>query len=103
LFLLCLPDGPENAAWLDNDERDWLRAAVAKDDTAAGTVHRGSEVAYALRQVRVWVLGLFLMCLYIGNYGYIFSAPSMIQRVTGFSATGVGFVVPEFWAHSPCC
>jgi MFS transporter, ACS family, tartrate transporter len=56
-------------------------------------VHSGSEVAHALRQVRVWVLGLFLLCLYIGNYGYIFSAPAMIQRVTGFSATWVGLTV----------
>ncbi len=93
LFLLCLPDSPENAAWLGHEERDWLREAVSKDDTAAGTVHSRSEVAHALRQVRVWMLGLFLMCLYIGNYGYIFSAPSMIQQVTGFSATGVGLVV----------
>jgi ACS family tartrate transporter-like MFS transporter len=93
LFLLCLPDGPENAAWLNSEERDSVRAAVGKDDLAAGTGHKGSEVAHALRQVRVWVLGLFLMCLYIGNYGYVFSAPLTIQRVTGFSATGVGFVV----------
>jgi ACS family tartrate transporter-like MFS transporter len=93
LFLLCLPDGPEKAPWLDEEERDWLRTALAKDDAAAGSVHSGSEVAHALRQVRVWVLGLFLLCLYIGNYGYIFSAPAMIQRVTGFSATRVGVTV----------
>jgi ACS family tartrate transporter-like MFS transporter len=93
LFLLYLPDGPEKAPWLDEEERDWLRMALAKDDAAAGAVHSGSEVAHALRQVRVWVLGLFLLCLYIGNYGYIFSAPAMIQRVTGFSAARVGFTV----------
>jgi ACS family tartrate transporter-like MFS transporter len=93
LFLLCLPDGPEKAPWLDEEERDWLRTALAKDDAAAGTGHSGSEVAHALRQVRVWVLGLFLLCLYIGNYGYIFSAPAMIQKVTGFSAARVGFTV----------
>ena len=40
----------------------------------------------------MWVLGLFLLCLYIGNYGYFFSAPMMIQRVTGFSAMRVGIV-----------
>ncbi len=93
LFLLCLPDGPEKAPWLENDERDWLRRAIAKDDADAGAVHSGSEVAHALRHVRVWMLGLFLLCIYIGNYGYIFSAPAMIQRVTGFSATEVGLTV----------
>ncbi|HEX6496797.1 MAG TPA: MFS transporter, partial [Acidobacteriaceae bacterium] len=72
---------------------NWLRIALAKDDAAADAVHSGSEVAHALRQVRVWMLGLFLLCLYIGNYGYTFSAPAMIQRVTGFSATEVGLTV----------
>jgi ACS family tartrate transporter-like MFS transporter len=93
LFLLCLPDGPEKAPWLAAEERDWLRAALDKDDAAAGAVHSGSEIVHALSQVRVWVLGLFLFCLYIGNYGYLFSAPMMIQRVTGFSPMRVGFIV----------
>ena len=94
VFLLSLPDGPEKAPWLDDQERAWLRTALHKDDaTAAATTHSGSEVVHALRQLRVWVLGLFLLCLYIGNYGYIFSAPAMIQRVTGFNAMKVGLTV----------
>jgi ACS family tartrate transporter-like MFS transporter len=93
LFLLCLPDGPNEAAWLDGGEREWLRAALDKDHAGIAAVHSGGEVAHALQQKRVWVLGLFLMCLYIGNYGYIFSAPAMIQHVTGYGSTAVGFIV----------
>ncbi len=93
VFLLCLPDGPDAAAWLNDDERRWLLAALRSDDAAAGGVHTGSEVRYALRQVRVWVLGVFLLCVYIGNYSYAFIAPTVIQQVTGFNATRVGFVV----------
>ena len=94
VFLLSLPDGPEKASWLDGEERAWMRTALHKDDAAAAaTTHSGSEVVHALRQLRVWVLGLFLLCLYIGNYGYIFSAPAMIQRVTGFSPMKVGLTV----------
>jgi ACS family tartrate transporter-like MFS transporter len=93
VFLLCLPDGPEKAKWLAEEERAWLRATLAKDDAAATSVHSGSEVVHALRQARVWVLGVFLLCLYMANYGYLFSAPAMIQRVTGFGATRVGITV----------
>jgi ACS family tartrate transporter-like MFS transporter len=93
LFLLHLPDGPERAPWLNSEERSWLQAELNRDDAATGTVHGGSEVAHALRQARVWVLGLFLLCLYMGNYGYLFSAPAMIQRVTGFGPTRVGLIV----------
>ena len=92
IFLLALPDGPEAASWLDNHERHWLIASLRRDDAAAG-VHTGREVRYALRQPRVWVLGLFLLCVYIGNYGYAFTAPTIIQRVTGFNATRVGFLI----------
>ena len=92
VFLVVLPDGPETAAWLDTDERRWLLGSLRRDDAAAG-VHTSSEVGYALRQVRVWVLGIFLLFVYIGNYSYAFTAPSIIQRVTGFSAIRVGFVI----------
>jgi MFS transporter, ACS family, tartrate transporter len=93
VFLLYLPDGPESAAWLDAEQRNWLLAALRSDDAAAGGVHTGREVRYALCQARVWVLGVFLLCLYIGNYSYAFTAPTVIQRVTGMGATQVGFVV----------
>ena len=93
VFLLCLPDGPATAAWLNDEERHWLLAALHRDDAAAGGVHTGSEVRYALRQARVWALGIFLLCVYIGNYSYAFVAPTVIQRVTGFDATQVGFLV----------
>ena len=93
VFLQCLPDGPDTAAWLKDEERRWLLEALRSDDAAAGGVHTGSEVRYALRQVRVWVLGVFLLCVYIGNYSYAFIAPTVIQQVTGFDATRVGFVV----------
>ena len=93
VFLLCLPDGPDTAAWLKDEERRWLLEQLRSDDAAAGGVHTGSEVRYALRQARVWVLGIFLLCVYIGNYSYAFIAPTVIQQVTGFDATRVGFVV----------
>ncbi len=93
VFLLWLPDGPETAAWLNASERNWLISSLGRDDAATGAPHGGREVRYALRQVRVWVLGIFLFCLYIGNYSYAFAAPTMVQRATGFNATRVGFVI----------
>jgi MFS transporter, ACS family, tartrate transporter len=93
VFLLHLPDGPETAPWLNAEERIWLLAALHRDDAAAGGIHTGHEVRYALRQPRVWVLGIFLLCLYIGNYSYAFTAPTIIQQATGLHSTQVGFVI----------
>lgn len=93
VYLCCLPDSPDKAGWLNAGEVAWLREALRRDDAATDAVHGGSEVLHALRQGRVWVLGLFLLCLYLGFYGYTFSAPAMIQNTTGLSVTRVGFVV----------
>jgi ACS family tartrate transporter-like MFS transporter len=93
VYLRCLPDSPDKAGWLNAEELGWLREAMRRDDAAAGAVHSGSELLHALRQGRVWVLGLFLLCLLLGFYGYTFSAPAMIQSVTGLSVTRVGFAV----------
>jgi MFS transporter, ACS family, tartrate transporter len=93
VFLLCLPDGPESAAWLNAGERNWLLSSLGRDDAATGAPHSGREVRYALRQGRVWVLALFLLCLYTGNYGYAFTAPTMVQRATSLNAIRVGFAI----------
>jgi MFS transporter, ACS family, tartrate transporter len=93
VYLRCLPDSPDKAGWLNAGEVEWLREALRRDDAATDAVHGGNEVLHALRQGRVWVLGLLLLCLYLGFYGYTFSAPAMIQNVTGLSVTRVGFVV----------
>jgi ACS family tartrate transporter-like MFS transporter len=93
VYLLLLPDGPGTAKWLNDEEREWLRASLSRDDAATGEVRSGREVMHALRQARVWVLGLFLLCLYLAFYGYTFSAPIIIQSVTGLSVMRVGFVI----------
>jgi ACS family tartrate transporter-like MFS transporter len=41
-------------------------------------------------------LGAFLLCTYVGFYAFSFSAPVLIQQVTGFSNAHVGFVIALF-------
>jgi ACS family tartrate transporter-like MFS transporter len=98
VFLICLPDGPTHARWLDPEEQGWLIHQLRTEDLAVAEIHSGNEVGHALRQARVWVLGIFLLCIYVGNYGYAFSAPVIIQKATGFNATEVGFVVAALGA-----
>ena len=56
----------------------------------------GSHAEGVLRAIlnpRVWQLGMFLLCIYIGFYAFSFSAPVLIQQATGLSNTNVGFVI----------
>lgn len=58
--LSVLSDGPRDAPWLTEDERDWLEAARATEDgrrMEAG----GSDKLSALADTRIWILiGLYL-------------------------------------------
>lgn len=91
VFLLGLPDGPAKAAWLTDAERAWI---LRKLDNEPGEAAHGSHgVGRAFRDPRVWLLGGLSFCVLLANYGYTFSAPALVQQVTGLSTTRVGLII----------
>jgi ACS family tartrate transporter-like MFS transporter len=90
-YLLLLPDGPEKAKWLTETERAWILREIREE--GARTAHGAEEVGRAFRDPRVWMLGGFLACLYVAAYGYAFTAPLLLQRVTGGGPTLVGVII----------
>ncbi len=97
VFLLFLPNTPAEAKWLRAEERDWLLNQLREDDESIGSAAGGAGHAEgALRAIlnpRVWQLGIFLLCIYIGFYAFSFSAPVLIQQATGLGNTSVGFAI----------
>jgi len=91
-FLLYLPNTPAEAKWLTAEERDWLLDQLRADNSAIGERH-AEGVFRAILNPRVWQLGIFLLCIYIGFYAFSFSAPVLIQQATSLSNTNVGFVI----------
>ena len=92
IFLVFLPNTPAEAKWLTSEERDWLSNQLRADNSAIGERH-AEGVIRAILNPRVWQLGMFLVCIYIGFYAFSFSAPVLIQQITGLSNTNVGFVI----------
>lgn len=92
VFFFYLPNTPAEAKWLTAGERDWLVNQLRADNTAIGEGH-AEGVLRAILDPRVLQLGSFLLCIYIGFYAFSFSAPAIIQQVTGLSNTNVGFVI----------
>lgn len=92
VIFLLLPDGPENAHWLTGEEKSWIRRTLAAE---AEHAHIGREdgVRKALLSPKVWMIGMFFFCLLTCYYGATFSMPAIIQVVTGWDVTRVGFVV----------
>ncbi len=94
LFWLYLPDTPASAPWLTADERGWLESRLAA--AAAGKVRHGhalADMAAALTDLRVWLLGLFSLCILVVLYAWAFSAPVILMGLTGWSVGTVGWMV----------
>ena len=92
IFLAYLPNTPAEAKWLTAEEREWLVNQLRVENAAIGERH-GEGALRAILNPRVWQLGLFLLCIYIGFYAFSFSAPVLIQQATGLSNTNVGFAI----------
>lgn len=95
VILKLLPDGPAQAAWLTANEKQWLQGQLDADSANAHLGHEAGVVR-ALLSTKVWMIGAYFFCALTVSYAYNFSAPAILQGVTGWSATNVGFLVACF-------
>jgi len=96
VFLFYLPNTPADAKWLTPEERDWLVNRLRDDNSAAAGAGHAEGVFHAILNPRVLLLGIYMLCTYIGFYAFSFSAPILIQQSTGYSNMRVGFIVAIF-------
>ena len=86
--LVFLRDGPNKAAWLTNEEREWLRGELARERS---TLTAQSSLA-ALSEPRVWLLGLVYFGMVTSLYGLGFWLPQIVKGFGNLSNLEVGFV-----------
>jgi len=96
IFLFYLPDSPAHAAWLTPSERSAILSLVPRPRPADIRIHPPT-----LRHPRVWLLGIFMFCMLASNYAYVFTAPVILQKATGFSITRVGFLIAAMNSSPP--
>jgi MFS transporter, ACS family, tartrate transporter len=78
VVLLALPDRPQKARWLSDEEKAWLQARL-DEDLARPELQQSHRLRDVFTSGRVWLLcGLYFL-LNIGGYGYEMWAPSIIQ------------------------
>ena len=96
IFFFALPDGPATARWLTEPERNAVLVRI--QGHASPDVPRQAEpIAPTLRDPRVWLLGLFNFCMLGSSYAYGFSAPTIVQTLSGLTITGTGFVIAAMY------
>jgi ACS family tartrate transporter-like MFS transporter len=58
---------------------------------------QAEPIGPALRDSRVWLLGIFNFCMLGSSYAYGFSAPAIVQTLSGLNVTGTGFVIAAMY------
>jgi ACS family tartrate transporter-like MFS transporter len=92
VLLVILPDNPAQARWLEPGERAAIEHAVALDrNSPMAAADHG--VLRALANPMVWLLGVAFLCIQCAGYALNFSAPTILQGATRWSATAIGLLV----------
>jgi MFS transporter, ACS family, tartrate transporter len=97
--LLYLPDGPNKAVWLEDDERAALSILLERK-RGRGTQKRSRSFIEAISNSTVWILSLVYFAIVFGLYGVTFWLPQIIQSFGSRSDFGIGMLsaIPFFGA-----
>jgi len=87
LVLRFLPDRPQSAPWLNDDEKAIIATRLANDDTS-----EQKRFWPALRDIRVYALGVVYFGYSISFYGVGLWLPQIVQGM-GVSNLATGFVI----------
>ncbi|KAL4754285.1 hypothetical protein BDW72DRAFT_166525 [Aspergillus terricola var. indicus] len=81
ILFFYLPDFPEEAKWLTEEERAYMRAKLAQDSGEAGDdTHMGwREVLAVFKDYKIFIGGLMYFGQIVTAYGYAYFAPTIIQ------------------------
>jgi MFS transporter, ACS family, tartrate transporter len=87
--LRYLDERPEDAAWLEPEERAFLAGEVARERELREQLG-GERLRDALGSGRVWLFGLVNFVLLAAGFGLTFFVPDLVQDRTGFTDFEVG-------------
>jgi MFS family permease len=79
-----LTDRPEQATWLEDDEREWITSELAAEKAAKVSLG-GDQIREGLKNPQVWLLSAIYLFAVTGMYGFTFFLPSIVDRMKGTS------------------
>jgi MFS transporter, ACS family, tartrate transporter len=89
--LWYLDDGPQDAAWLPQDEKRWLAQRLEGEEQVRLTQERHT-VGEALKDRRVLAFGLLYFSMVVNVYGISFWVSEIVDQIPGLSEVAAGFV-----------
>jgi ACS family tartrate transporter-like MFS transporter len=93
---LAFPETPEQARWLDPEERAWLIGELERDGTP-DEPDTSSSLRDVLRSGRVWTAAGVWFALMASAYGIIYWLPQVIKQLSGRSDLAVSLLSALPW------
>jgi MFS transporter, ACS family, tartrate transporter len=91
VVLFFLPDGPDDARWLEPEERGWLREALERENRIKSE-HGEYTTLQALTNGKVWLLSAIYFGVVTSVYGVSLWLPLIIEDLSGFGTFAVGLL-----------
>jgi ACS family tartrate transporter-like MFS transporter len=91
LVFLKLPDGPQDAGWLEPDEKAWLAERLQGEEQQRLARERHS-LGEVLKDRRVLVFALLYFTMVINVYGLSFWVGEIVDQINGLGNVSKGFV-----------
>src|ERR1700720_653719 len=93
LTYFLMPNRPAEAEFLNQEEKEWITAELAREEREKLASQKISAVQ-AVTNKRVWHLGLIGFTLKIGMYAMSFWMPQLVKSVSsGYSNSLIGLLV----------
>ncbi len=86
LVLALLPDGPQDARWLDAEDKALVQQRLQEEETRKQSQRTAHSLMDAFKDARVWALALVYFSHNICIYAVNFWMPTIIQEF-GFAST----------------
>ncbi len=96
LVFRVLTDTPEQAAWLENDERQWLIETLAVERTGISVAH-SVDLRAVWRNRVMWQLSAVYFLLSVGLYSLSLWLPVVLKQISGASASRVILLTAVPW------
>lgn len=88
---LYLPDDYKKVKWLNNQQKDWLKNELVKDESEYDQTRHANPL-HALKDKRVLTLALYYLPVTLSIYGLNLWLPTIIKQFSGGSDLQVGFL-----------
>ena len=88
VVFLKLPDGPQDAKWLDADEKEWLQATLDGEDET----REEHSIGEVIKDRRVLLFAALYFTMVVNVYGLSFWVGEMVDQINGIGDVTKGFV-----------